>query len=123
LSRETYLSYEDRHINDIYSITKSSCKTGKSYRRVAFELTREEFKEIIGKNCHYCGVGPSNYRKTPGRDYVFKYNGVDRIDCSIGYLSTNVVPCCKRCNAAKNNQTVAEFREWLERAARFQQLI
>lgn len=118
-----HFSDEDRSINDLYSMMRSDCKSRKSRRHDVFELTRDEFKEIIAKDCHYCGISPSNARQLPGRDYVFKYNGIDRIDSSKGYVLNNVVPCCKRCNVAKNNQTVAEFREWLERVARFQKLI
>jgi hypothetical protein len=45
-------------------------------------------------------------------DYVKLPNSgtrLDRIDNNKTYLKDNVVPCCKRCNVAKNNMTQTEF--------------
>ena len=44
-----------------------------------------------------------------------KSNGLDRVDNNKGYTIDNVVPCCKRCNYAKNNQTPREFKEWVKK--------
>ncbi len=46
----------------------------------------------------------------------FVYNGIDRLDNALGYTLDNCVPCCKRCNQAKNNMGLKEFRAWLVRA-------
>jgi hypothetical protein len=45
----------------------------------------------------------------------FVYNGIDRIDSSIGYVEGNIVPCCKACNMAKNTMGQDEFMLWVER--------
>lgn len=81
-----------------------------------FELTRQEFEELIRMPCHYCGVLWSN-RHVPGD---FRYNGVDRIDSSLGYTVGNVVPCCVMCNLAKRNWSQARFLAWIKRVARHQ---
>lgn len=41
------------------------------------------------------------------------YGGLDRRDNSVGYLSENVVPCCRWCNEAKKAKTETEFLEWI----------
>jgi len=83
-------------------------------RDIAWELTREQADELFVKPCHYCGkesenIGHIDTYKTKG------INGLDRVDSALPYTMGNVVTCCWRCNAAKNNQTVAEFRSWIER--------
>lgn len=35
--------------------------------------------------------------------------GIDRIDNSIGYISNNIVSCCKVCNVMKNKYSVDNF--------------
>jgi hypothetical protein len=96
-----------------YSAYKSRAK---EFKRI-FDLTLKEFEEITSKNCFYCGIKPNNVsltkaseddRRTKYRSYT--YNGIDRIDSSMGYVKGNVVPCCKWCNIAKSNKSVEEFK-------------
>lgn len=89
-------------------------------RRIDYSLSREEFIELIKGNCRYCGIEPllnkklcigkSKYSKK-----IYLINGIDRVDSSRGYHRDNCVSCCRRCNLAKNDMTVEEFRNWLER--------
>lgn len=44
---------------------------------------------------------------------TYAFNEIDRVDNSKGYITSNVVPCCKFCNAAKGTSTVTEFMYWL----------
>ena len=76
---------------------------------IEFNLTKEEFKILIEKDCYYCGAKPNN----KSRDYF--YNGLDRMDNTKGYTINNVVPCCKHCNIAKNTFTLQEFKDWIEK--------
>lgn len=39
------------------------------------------------------------------------YNGIDRVDSSLGYVPDNVRPCCKKCNYMKNQMELKEFHE------------
>jgi len=87
-------------------------------RDLEWNLTEEQFKEITQKDCHYCGTKPDNIMK----NYVnnnyngeYIYNGIDRVYNNKGYTIDNVVPCCKKCNIAKNNSTLQEFRDWIKR--------
>ena len=97
-------------------------------KRKGFSLTEEQFRELTQKNCCYCGIKPSqvsqyNYRpmkKYPQDQWTadpYIYNGIDRIDSSIGYTESNCVPCCGKCNIAKSDMSQKEFVEWLLRAA------
>ncbi len=72
----------------------------------AYELTDSEFEALVLGRCHYCG------REASG------VNGIDRIDSSGGYILGNVVTACGQCNIAKNDYSLAEFREWVLRVAR-----
>lgn len=94
--------------SELYGIVYSNYKRGAAKRKLKFELTKEEASELFGANCHYCGSAPSNKRVRHDNIIVI-YNGIDRVDSKKGYTSTNVVPCCKCCNFAKNELTTEEF--------------
>ena len=51
---------------------------------------------------------------------VLKYNGLDRVDSSLGYRKENVVCACSRCNIAKGEMSVEEFKAHISRIHRFQ---
>ena len=67
-----------------------------------FDLTEEQFKNIIFRNCFYCNSKPSNRAISMGKGRV-RYNGVDRVDNAKGYVIENCVPCCRKCNNAKHH--------------------
>jgi hypothetical protein len=66
-----------------------------------FTLTRVEFLNIISQRCHWCAF-----------DGLV---GVDRLDNNHGYTTENSVPCCKKCNYAKNDMSLEEWSEWIDR--------
>jgi hypothetical protein len=76
-----------------YSTYKSMAKK----RNLLFDLSFEEFKNLIVQNCFYCGSMPNNF------------NGLDRIDSSKGYFLDNVTPSCKNCNLGKQSLSQQEF--------------
>jgi hypothetical protein len=82
-------------------------------RNLAFDLSIEEFKNITQQNCFYCGVAPFTTRKY--KNNHFTYNGIDRVDNSLGYSLENAVPCCKICNSAKSDRSYDDFISWVER--------
>ena len=71
-------------------------------RNMAFTLSKEEVLSLITNECFYCGDKESNLLK-PNKGSVFLYNGIDRMDSSIGYLMSNCVACCTMCNRAKRD--------------------
>jgi len=106
---------KDRQIaidTHLFSIMKGKAKT----RGLNFELTLEQLSCFIHQSCYYCGSLPSNiYTNNHQIDEKQIYNGLDRIDNSKGYIEGNVVPCCKRCNTAKNDMSKDEFINWISR--------
>ena len=101
-------------VSEVYSVRKSTlstqrcvdclCECGNTAQVSVSRLAS-------GKaNCHYCGKPPNkSHRKCD----TFLYNGLDRVDNSIGYIASNVVPCCYICNKMKGELPVEVFLEHL----------
>lgn len=94
-----------------------SYKDASRKRGIEFDLTKDQVGEIIIKPCFYCTHPGSNSRIVQGthKDMYFTYNGIDRMDSSIGYYPENVVPCCSDCNYGKRNMTTEQFLSWVRR--------
>jgi hypothetical protein len=83
-----------------------------------FSLSKVEFGKLTKQNCHYCGAPPQQLtcpKKMNGR-YV--YNGVDRLDSTIGYSKENCVAACGICNRMKMKQTYQEFIDHVKQIAK-----
>jgi hypothetical protein len=93
----------------IYRLFKKY-KVQASLRGLGFDLNFEFFKNTINKNCFYCDGNPENTIKSVG--FKIKYSGIDRVDNSRGYTQDNCVPCCSKCNNAKKDHSIEEFRNW-----------
>jgi hypothetical protein len=93
-----------------------------AYRRNAnkchrtFNLSSELAKKLFEGVCHYCESPPSNLYSS--RLGTYTYNGIDRVDSSIGYEPENCVSCCADCNYMKSDSTRSEFIERCFRIAR-----
>lgn len=88
-------------------------------REFTFDLTLSQFAEIVQRDCFYCGAKPDMLPRSrpivPGDPLV---NGVDRIDSSLGYDASNVVPCCTVCNRMKLDLTLPDFLARIRRIAK-----
>lgn len=91
--------------------TYLSVMRGAAGRSKQWDLSEDEWVSLSKQNCFYCDQEPSNFIVAIG----YKYSGLDRIDSSIGYTLTNVVPCCIVCNRAKSNLPAGEFEDWIKR--------
>jgi hypothetical protein len=92
--------------NYLYSIYARNAKQ----RKYAFKLTQTQFKELTSSNCHYCNRVPQQKVKPhKGNNGYYIYNGIDRKDNNKGYNKINCVPCCKKCNRAKDDMSYKEF--------------
>ncbi len=93
-------------------------RTNARTRGIEWALSLDEVGSLILSECAYCGGQPSNKVKTEnrlGEVEILLHNGIDRIDSTKGYAIDNVVPCCKICNTAKLNMSLADFYEWVQR--------
>lgn len=92
---------------------------GAKDRGYEWGISKSQFSELTKKNCHYCAIEPSNKTNFPGFTSQYTYNGIDRKNNLKGYIKSNCLPCCKRCNLAKGSITYKEFVNWI---ARFKEL-
>lgn len=120
---------EDRNKAVIKNLFNSSIRKRSKKIGLEYNISIEYFTELINKSCHYCGIEHSNSLKDRlwssrkgGKkynyvvsDYVLVFNGIDRIDSDKGYITGNVVPCCKYCNSAKNIMSDFEFKNFISR--------
>lgn len=70
-------------------------------RKHPFDLTFEDFYEIIQWPCVYCGRTEISTSSTGYSTGDFKYTGLDQKVAGDGYTLKNVQPCCKECNQMK----------------------
>lgn len=103
--------------NAVLNNYKNSARhTGRTW-----DLTDEEFDQLTSSECFYCGCPPGRifYAKDSkgkkGNSGGFIYNGIDRVDNILGYISENVVPACRICNFAKGSLSFDEFMAWIDR--------
>lgn len=88
---------------------------GAKARGYEVSLTPEQIVGLMSQPCRYCGTMNSNLSSHPEYHGTFAYNGIDRVDNSLGYTIDNVVPCCKHCNIAKRDRTTDQFLAWIAR--------
>lgn len=81
-----------------YGVYKRNAK----HRNWQFNLSEDDFIEISAQPCIYCGEYSDTYNNEP-------FNGIDRIDSSIGYEKDNCVPCCATCNRMKMDLKVDDW--------------
>ena len=105
-----------------------SYKSGALKRGFEWDITYKLFSEITSKDCVYCGSepvkvnyfenAPSLQYDSPNADwskYTIFFNGIDRVDSSVGYVESNCVPCCTYCNRAKSDMSFYQFKEHIGR--------
>lgn len=88
-------------------IFKQYIRGAKKRNDKEFNLSYSHCLGLFKSNCHYCNRQPSNVIKIGQR--IITYQGIDRMEQDTGYIKTNVVPCCKQCNYAKNTLNYQEF--------------
>ena len=88
-------------------------------RNLTWDISCEQLRELTKQNCHYCGIEPLQCMKSDSNNGDYIYNGLDRADNSKGYELDNVVPCCGRCNRAKNAYNRDDFLLWIEKVYKY----
>lgn len=119
-----------------YRAKASNYKAGAKNRNLSFSLSIDETVALLKADCSYCGTSPTRKynlitrnRKYSKRGivkvlqktehYDILYNGIDRINNTLGYHKNNVVTCCTRCNSAKSDSSHEEFMKWLNNLVKF----
>ena len=107
----------DTAFMDLWSSYRKSARE----RNLEWSLTEEQFRTLTKSPCHYTGRNPSQVARStstnkrdklgleplPGGTYL--YNGIDRLDSSVGYILSNCVPCCTEVNQMKMALPYDEF--------------
>lgn len=115
---------KDRELAIWKQLYKSTIEKRSKKKGYKSDISFEEFKKISLQKCFYCGSEPTNFATDRGAfkrngkktsDTIIKYNGVDRIDSTKGYLKKNSVTCCKHCNTAKNTMTQKDFYKFIKK--------
>jgi len=107
---KNHRGYKDRKTPALNSLFYNY-KYGAKKRDLIFNLSKNDFIQLINQNCCYCGTPPRNIIKKY-KASIIQYNGIDRLDNKKGYIIDNCVSCCKICNRAKLKRTLQEFIEW-----------
>lgn len=110
-------------------------KSAAKKRNLEYKLTKDEFKELVSKNCAWCGSTPIAWNRYYNKDgsraaksttddwakeQTIFINGIDRIDSSQGYYKENCLPCCEQCNRMKLDYTEQEFLSQVKKIYEFQ---
>lgn len=92
-------------------------------RNLVFELTIEEFHNLIIQDCRYCGLKPNQqtciYRSQDIENTLI-HNGIDRLNNDVGYTLANAVPCCKYCNQMKMDLSFDFFLNHIKQIINYQ---
>lgn len=91
-------------------------------RGLSFELSKEDCIALFTSPCSYCGIEPAKVRKARNREDGAAFNGIDRVDSSLGYIPSNCVSCCSECNLSKRDMSRDEFIAMAIRIARHQSI-
>lgn len=103
------LPYGRAAINRVIGVYKKAALD----KGLPFELEFDHCLALFGGECYLCGcLRFSTVKTRSGQE--FSYNGIDRVDPLKGYVVGNVESCCIRCNRAKSNMTMLEFRTWFK---------
>lgn len=97
-----------RTITGIFQNYRSSAES----KSLKFDLTQKDVEDIIFQSCYYCGSPPTKQRVLGQGKWArlsIPANGIDRVDSSLGYTLTNVLPCCTECNYFKVSRSNEDF--------------
>lgn len=92
---------------------------GAKTRAYEIELTQDEIWNVSQNDCVYCGVSPSTEIHPQNRTTTYYYNGLDRVNNTVGYIRSNIVPCCFLCNRMKREMSVDEFLLHIQKICKY----
>jgi hypothetical protein len=67
-------------------------------KNLEFKLSLSDFTALTEQSCYYCGTVQER-----------GFNGIDRQNSEVGYVSDNCVSCCQMCNYMKASLSVDAF--------------
>lgn len=93
--------------------TRNNIKNNAKNKKIplVFELNNHQIDELMCAPCSYCGK--------QANPEIGKFNGIDRIDNSVGYTIANSVACCRYCNWGKHTLSFADFLLWIRKIKKY----
>lgn len=116
LHKQNELYYGEGSCNHLYSVYKHNALK----RNLEYSITIDDFRNLTSSDCYYCGEKPQYAHDGVTCSTPYIYNGIDRVDNSIGYTLENCVTCCRICNWMKRTQSQSDF---IEKCAKITQYI
>lgn len=107
----------EHRVNMAFNYFLRYYKQGAQRRDLVFELSNEEFKELINSPCFYCNRPPTERIVGDRLKQPITANGIDRLDNNKGYTKENSVSCCSICNYAKRSMSVEEYVQHCQQVA------
>ena len=101
-SKDPLTRWVDTTTNDIRSRAKRNS--------IPFALTKAMLRLMFTDQCGVCVYCGCKFDMNGTRHDHRASPSVDRLDPTLGYTTDNVVLCCHRCNAIKNDATLLELR-------------
>jgi hypothetical protein len=118
----TPLSQGETSLNEKFAVCRNTARV----RGFDFNLSIEEYKEIVKKECFYCAEPPKKYNRYFKQDGTLAFNSykilqssidrawteintVDRMDSNKGYTKENCVAACWSCNEMKMDTPIEDF--------------
>jgi hypothetical protein len=89
---------DDEYARSLVGRRATTLRSAKD-KGIPYELTDELFEDLSNSECFYCGRVPSEG----------DFNGLDRLNSSVGYTMDNVRACCKECNLSKGAMWPHDF--------------
>jgi hypothetical protein len=96
------------NIYKYYQVYKNSA----ILKQLIFEITKDEYLIIVKSPCTYCGIIQEK-----------GFNGIDRIDSTVGYVNDNCVSCCAMCNYMKGCLDKDIFTQRVEHIATYNKFV
>lgn len=100
---ETKLKTDEEHRYAALMQARARYRIEAKHRGYEFNLTPDQFINIVNKPCYYCGMENSQYFTHYITKIKHSFSGIDRVDNRKGYVENNIVSCCKKCNTKKNS--------------------
>lgn len=104
--------YTDRE-EAMWTKTKTNALRRSGHYGCTSDLNLSAYISITTQNCFYCGAKPKIPVIDKTSDLRSVRNTLDRINPQLGYLESNVLPCCLRCNQAKSDMSYMEWVNFL----------
>jgi hypothetical protein len=101
------------HKEAIVSAVYSDYKNRSHKKKIEFSISKQQFENLLFRNCYYCNIEPSNFKTTRYHSHV--YGGIDRIDSNLGYFLENIRPCCVICNTMKMDLSENNFFDQIKK--------